>query len=268
MTARNSGVDARGPRLPEHRPQGMSRSTYDRLRPHWHLIGQTSDVTLSRTSGVSRLTIWELRHRLKIPTYRPSPPTIPAALRDDVRRRILAREKLTDIARDAGITWTVLRAFATEVGYDPEWKKLHMKKPSLMVGRIPKAEALRRFDAGETLDAIATRSGVSRERIRQIANKCGRQPRHIARHQAALLRRARLNAVRQRQRALRIVSKKRTAERRAKTTARYLKKARKLWQRGDLIRAIAKVYGLQPNSMAWWIFIGRKQFGWFPRRRR
>ena len=71
----------------------------------------------------------------------------------------------------------ILRAFATEVGYDPSWKKLHLTKPSLKVGRIPKAEVLRRFDAGETLDVIATRSGVSRERIRQIANKCGRQPR-------------------------------------------------------------------------------------------
>lgn len=268
MSTRNTGVDARGPRLPERRPKGMSRSTYDRLRPHWHLIGQMSDEALSRTSGISRYTIWALRHRLKIPTYRPPPPTIPALQRDEARRRILARETLSGIARDLGIQWAVLRAYATEVGYDPAWKKLHHKKPSLMVGRMPKAEVLRRFDAGETLDAIATRSGVSRERIRQIADKSGRQPRHIARHQAALLRQSRLIAARQRRRALRIANKKRTAERRAKTGARYLRKARPLWQRGDSIRTIAQVYGLSPNSMAWWIFSGRKQFGWFPRRRR
>lgn len=266
MTSPPATEASHGTELPVSCPAGISLRTFERLRPYWHRLGQMADEEMSRVSGVSRGTVWGLRRRLGIPVYSRVAPEVPAALKAQVRARILAREKLKGIARDMRISWLALRAFATEVGYDPAWKRVHMTPPSKTVGCMTKMDVLRRFDAGETLDSIAKRAGVSRERIRQVAEKAGRHARQAGRHRTAVRRRAKIRAAIERRQAQLPAKMKRTAERRRKKEVRFLTVARKLWRRGQTIRAIAQVYGLTTNSMGWWIYVGRKHLRWFPHR--
>lgn len=58
------------------------------------------------------------------------------------------------------------------------------------------AEILAAFDAGETLDAIGHRHGITRERVRQIAKKAGKQPRMVDLHANQLAKLAKAEAKR------------------------------------------------------------------------
>lgn len=245
---------------------GITQRTFDLLRPVFHLIGVEADTELARRSGGPRSQICWIRHSLHIPA-RPAVVITPAQRRECLRR-VRARESLKSIAAVTGLTVQTVKTLALPLGWTPEWTKHHARpKRSNTVGRLSRIEMERLLRAGKKLREVADLAGVSAQRIVQVAKAIGMPGQH------ELSRPQREKRRRERERERELKRRRRAKERAARpakllaTLRRYLGRARQLYDKGLSISDIAKRYQIPPQSMSWWLFRGRRQLGWFPRRR-
>ncbi|MBA3845657.1 MAG: hypothetical protein H0X45_03305 [Planctomycetes bacterium] len=186
-------------------------------------------------------------------------------------RRISARLKAGDskqaIRRDEKLSYERVDAVARAMGWKRDWLAAAVWDHRRTCV-IDEKEVLKRFDAGETLQAIGERAGITRERVRQIVRDSGRTPRRVAQKPQVEERRRERERQRARARLQRQVDalrRRRDADKRLEKT---LTKANALWRAGSSISQIAKTYRVPSNSMGWYIFMARSRLGaqWFPRR--
>lgn len=245
---------------------GITARTFRLLTPHFAAFGRRSDGEIAAAiTGGSRSHITTLRRCLGIPRY--VRPSMGPAAEEACREQIRQGRPLTAIAAALGVPWSSVRRVARTLGWARSWVVRPARGRSNHVGRLAKAEVAALLSEGLTLPAVARRAGVSHQRIVQVRDELGlpsqterhRRRRELARQRAERERRAR----RKRWLAERA---RRPARRRAKLR-RFLARARRLYARGWSARRIAAAYGIPTRSMAWWIYIGRTQLGWFPKRR-
>ena len=233
-----------------------------KLAPHLSLVGRCSDAELARRVRCSRTVIDCLRVVLRIPAFVPD--GLPPAVKAECVRRIRSREYLIRIADDLRVTVGQVRKVAATIGWDQSW--ISRRTKSDQVGCLPRARVLDQIRRGDTFTAIAARAGVSHQRIAQVYKETGLPGRHELAKPLVEARRQRL--VREREQACAKRSKDRE-QRRTRRTAklrRFLAVARRLYDRGVFVNEIAKRYQIPGRSMSWWIFRGRREFGWFPKR--
>ncbi|HYE05695.1 MAG TPA: sigma factor-like helix-turn-helix DNA-binding protein [Planctomycetota bacterium] len=186
-------------------------------------------------------------------------------------RRIAARLKAGDskqaIRRAEKLSYERVDAVARAMGWKRDWLAAAVWDHRRTCA-IDEKEILKRFDAGETLQAIGDRAGITRERVRQIVRDSGRTARRIA--QKPLVEERRRERERERaraklQRQVEVLRRRRDADKRLE---KHLAKANALWRDGRSISQIAKAYRVPSNSMGWYIFMARTRLGaqWFPRR--
>lgn len=174
------------------------------------------------------------------------------------------KNPISQLAKRAGVPSSLVRAFACNIAWDRSWARWNTQRE--WIGRLRRSEVLRRYRRGESLASIAKRTGCTGENIRSVALRDGLIPRAAERHRLAEQRKCLREQLIAKRRA------ERTQERAARKQARlarlrvFLAPARKWWQRGHSVKRIAQEYGLHHNAMAWWIFRGRTELEWFPRR--
>ncbi len=186
-------------------------------------------------------------------------------------RRIAARLKAGDskqaIRRDEKLSYERVDAVARAMGWKRDWLSAAVWDHRRTCA-IDEKEVLKRFDAGETLQAIGDRAGITRERVRQMVRDAGRTARRIAQKPQVEERRRERERQRARARLQRQVDALRRRRDADKRLVKHLAKANALWREGRSISQIAKAYRVPSNSMGWYIFMARTRLGapWFPRR--
>lgn len=238
--------------------------TFDRLRPFLHLVGVETDTAIAQQSRVVRPLITWLRGVLRIPAapWRAVAPD----RRADCLRRVRARETLVAVSKATGLAITAVRKLAATIGWDRSWTRHHKQPKAAQIGRLSRARIEAELRKGTNRSKLARLAGVSHQRIGQIANAAGIPGRRtILRPVIAAKRAAKARATAKARRRRERERKARAARNRTKLR-HFLMRARRLHARGFAISAIAKTYGLSANSMSWWLFKGRRELGWFPKR--
>lgn len=243
--------------------QGLHATTFERIRPFFHLIGVESDTEVARRSCSYRPTISWIRSTLNIPA-RPRI-VITVEQKAECLRRLRAGEPLNQVARAIDLGVVSVRNLAETIGWDESWSRQHrLPKPAMKIGRLSRARIEAELRKGANRSRLARLAGVSPQRIGQIATYAGipgrRELLRPKREAARLAKEKDRDKARKRRLRERLA---RPARYRAKLR-KYLAKARTLHRRGKGISEIAKVYRMPTNSMAWWLFRGRRDLGWFP----
>lgn len=242
----------------------MTHRKFALLRPVLHLIGVECDSELARRSGASRSQICWIRLSLQIPA-RPRV-VIMDDQRRDCLRRVKAKETLKSVSAVTGLTIQTVKNLALSVGWNSSWSR-PLQQPSTTIGRITRTKMASLLRAGKTTYEVAELAGVSHQRITQVAKVIG-MPR-LRELRSSIWDKQR----RQREREKDLRRKRREKER-AKRPAlllaklrRFLGPARKMYAKGRSVSGIAKRYQMSARSMSWWLFRGRRDLGWFPKRR-
>lgn len=225
-------------------------------------MGVMSDADLARELGTYREAVTAYRNEHGIPRFRPSE-EIP---RDELKRieeNLKRGASIKEICEATGRPRCSIRKVAESFGWRRSWLKHAPRGLSHTVGHLTREEIFTHYDAGVSNSEIARQAGVSPERIRQVIAQSGRDS-ASTKHARVMLERLKEQAERSAQyRAQRSLNReRRKAEHRA-----YLNLAETMWPNSTIYQ-IAEAYGLAPNSMSWWIFYGRKNFGLFPKRTR
>lgn len=248
-----------------NRSRGITSASFECLRPHLAQLGVATDLELTRLSGVSRSLIACVRLVLGIP--RSQPPAMSPTIRRDCLRRLRARESVTAISRTTGEPVSRVRALARSIGWEYSWVSRKGDGATKTIGRLPKDKLDHLLAQGLSLTAVAKRAGVSHQRVAQVVKAMGlpsQQVRMRPWRKKATLAKERWLQVR-RERWLKDRARRRAA--RMPKLRHFLSRANRLYGEGLSIGQIAKRYRIPPNSMSWWIFRGRRELGWFPKRR-
>ena len=231
-----------------------------RLKSIRSRLGSVTDTALAAEIDVHRLRVMYYRASFGIPTF--VRPTLHMRLSHEQRQIVLAQlqagSTLTSIIEKTGLTLSSIRPLADSIGWKPQ-PRIHPPKKNT-VGKLKLDDLLTLYDAGVRQSDLARRANVSRERIRQIINRSGRP----ADHTKKLIQRLERTQKRQAD-----VSRRREIGKAAtlKKNRIFLTKANHMWEQQETTRSIATTYDLSMSSMHRWIYTGRKQFGWFARRK-
>lgn len=176
---------------------------------------------------------------------------------------LVAGETMASATRALGVPPNVMAIVSAYVGWSRSWVEPHVHR----VGRLLRSEVIERLTSGEPAASIAQDAGVSRSRVGQAGDAAGVSVRSFAE-----LRRAEEAITRVERQAeqagLRIATRADVqAKRQAAFAARWME-ARRMWDAGASIDAIAAAHGIPPNSMSWHIHRARSWLGaeWFPHR--
>lgn len=176
----------------------------------------------------------------------------------DIQRRV---------AQTYDLKYWYVRMLTDHLGWRTDWRRPGIIT-DFMVGKLTVEQVKVRFNAGDTLEAIGAAAGVTRERIRQVAQREGLVPRAVVREQRAVQRARDKALAKQEERRLRRERSNVLKQLSDERLAHLLQHANELWRQGLSHSAIAAAYNMKPNSMSWYIDRARKKLGatWFPRR--
>lgn len=182
---------------------------------------------------------------------------------EDIRQvlaMLVAGRPKAAVGHTFGITFLKMAEVCDYIGWGLHWR---IKKQT--VGAMTVEEVKKRYNAGETNEAIAKIAGVSRERVRQVVEREGLRPRLELIHENRMRRAAESQAEQEQKKQ---ASRERKAAQLAKLTE-DMAEAQRLWAQGASRSEIAKAYGQNIRTMDWQIHRARKFLGpeWFPYRK-
>lgn len=237
-----------------HDAAGLNRKRFDRLTPHLARLGQVSDTVLAQETGLYRSFVSTVRAYLGIARCRRQASPLDHPQKEKIITWIKEGKALKWIGQQLAFPISVIRPIAASIGWHRSWVVNTPRRTH--VGRIAIAQVLAWYESGRTLADIGSRAGVSRERIRQVVMREGKEPRRvilarIREAKAVLKKRAQQLKVKQRQ------------SRRLKFLKERLAVAHRLWKQGESVKDIAHHGHMGLSSLLGYITKARGELGWF-----
>ena len=237
-----------------HDAAGLNRKRFDRLTPHLARLGQVSDTVLAQEIGLYRSFVSTVRAYLGIARYRRQVSHLDHPQKEKIIAWIKDGKALNGICQRLALSIAVIRPIAASIGWHRSWVVNTPRRTH--VGRIATAQVLAWYESGRTLADIGSRAGVSRERIRQVAMREGKEPRHVI---FARIREAKA-VLKKRAQQLKV---KRRHSRRLKVLKERLAVAHRLWKQGESAKDIAHHCHMGLFSLLSHMTRARCLLGWF-----